>query len=297
MPVDEFIIYVYCSVKPLVDEIYIDHPIRQRGFAPKLSDAEVITMEIVGEFLGYDTDKGIWRYFRNHWHNWFPQLGSRANFSKQASNLWEIKQQIQKILVNQLDGFMDDVHISDGFPMPVCKFARARYSHIFKDDADYGYCASKKETYYGFHGHLTISGNGIISGIVVTAANIGERETLWEMVPPIQGLLIGDKGYIGQQLQEELQLIENIQLETPKRCNMKDERSPKFVKCLMSKRRLVETVIGQLTERFHIQKVRSRDLWHLTNRVTRKIMAHTIGVFLNRLLGRPPLQFESLVEA
>ncbi|MDM8560317.1 IS982 family transposase, partial [Thiotrichales bacterium HSG14] len=52
-----------------------------------------------------------------------------------------------------------------------------------------------------------------------------------------------------------------------------------------------------LTERFHIQKVRSRDLWHLTNRVTRKIMAHTIGVFLNRLLGRPSLQFESLVEA
>ena len=60
---------------------------------------------------------------------------------------------------------------------------------------------------------------------------------------------------------------------------MKDERSKKFVKCLMSKRRLVETVIGQLTERFHIQKVRSRDLWHLTNRVSRKIMAHTIRCF------------------
>lgn len=297
MPVDEFIIYVYCTIKPLIDKIYIAHPIRQRGFAPKLSDAEVITMEIVGEFFGYDTDKGIWRYFKNHWHNWFPQLGSRANFGKQASNLWEIKQQIQKMLVNQLDGFTDDIHISDGFPMPVCKFARAHYSHLFKGDADYGYCASKKETYYGFHGHLTISFNGIISGIVVTAANISEREALWEMTSPIQGLLIGDKGYLGQQFQEELQLFENIQLETPKRCNMKDERSEKFVKCLMSKRRLVETVIGQLTERFHIQKIRARDLWHLTNRVTRKIMAHTIGVFLNRLLGRPLLQFESLVEA
>ncbi len=236
------------------------------------------------------------RYFRNHRHNWFPQLGSRANFSKQASVRGNIKQQIQKILVHQLDGFIDDVHISDGFPMPVCKFARARYSHIFKDDADYGYCARSSETYYGFHGHLTISFSGIISGIVVTAANIGERETLWEMVPPIQGLLTGDKGYIGQQLQEELQL-ENIQLETPKRSNMKDERSPKFVKCLMSKRRLVETLIGQLTKRPHTPKTRARDLWHLINCITRKIIADTIGIYLNRLLGRPPLQFESLIEA
>ena len=41
----------------------------------------------------------------------------------------------------------------------------------------------------------------------------------------------------------------------------------------------VPTVVGQLTERFKQEKVRARDLWHLTNRVTRKIMAHTIGVF------------------
>jgi hypothetical protein len=36
---------------------------------PKLSDAEVITMEIVGEFMVKDQDKGIWRYFRNHCHD------------------------------------------------------------------------------------------------------------------------------------------------------------------------------------------------------------------------------------
>jgi hypothetical protein len=31
-------------------------PVRRRGPNPKLSDSEVITMEIVGEFLGIDTD-------------------------------------------------------------------------------------------------------------------------------------------------------------------------------------------------------------------------------------------------
>ncbi len=64
----------------------------------------------------------------------------------------------------------------------------------------------------------------------------------------------------------------------------------------MKTRRLIETVISQLSEHFHIEKVRARDLWHLTNRFVRKILAHTIGVFLNKLLGYPPLHLAELVE-
>jgi len=40
-------------------------------------------------------------------------------------------------------------------------------------------------------------------------------------------------------------------------------------------RRLIETVIGQLTERFHIEKVRARDTWHQCSRFWRKLLAHT----------------------
>jgi len=43
------------------------------GFAPKLTDSEVITLGVVGEFLGLDTDVGLWKYFRRHWPSWFPQ--------------------------------------------------------------------------------------------------------------------------------------------------------------------------------------------------------------------------------
>lgn len=31
-------------------------------------------MELVGEFMGKDQDTGIWRYFRNSWHDWFPNF-------------------------------------------------------------------------------------------------------------------------------------------------------------------------------------------------------------------------------
>ncbi len=31
----------------------------------------MITIEIVGEFLGYDGDEAIWEYFKPHWAAWF----------------------------------------------------------------------------------------------------------------------------------------------------------------------------------------------------------------------------------
>ena len=59
-------------------------------------------------------------------------------------------------------------------------------------------------------------------------------------------------------------------------------------------RRLIERVIGQLSQQFNIEKIRARDRWHLTNRIGRKVLAHTVGIMINKLLGYPPLQFERL---
>ena len=61
----------------------------------------------------------------------------------------------------------------------------------FTDVADYGYCAAKKIYYYGFHGHVLISGRGIITQFTLTPANGDEREALRDLVPNIHALLIG----------------------------------------------------------------------------------------------------------
>lgn len=294
MSVEDFIISVYCCVDDLYRRI-VKHPLRTRGFMPKLSDAEVITMEIVGEFMGKDQDKRIWRYFRNHWHDYFPHLGSRANFAKQSAKLWDLKRRIQDHLAWQLGAMEDTIHMVDGFPMPVCQLARASGSRCFRGEAQFGYCATKGQHYYGFKGHLLISHEGVICGYALAAANVDERDVLPEMVGGLHGLLIGDKGYIRPGLKQEL-LQQGIDLQTPLRKNMHDIRPKAFVNQLMSTRRLVETVIGQLTERFHIEKIRARDTWHLANRFIRKLLAHTMGCFLGKLMGNPTLLFESLVE-
>ena len=151
------------------------------------------------------------------------------------------------------------------------------------------------EKYDGFEGHVLVTFDGIICGYALAAANVDERDVLPEMVVGLHGLLIGDKGYIRPSLKQEL-AQQGIDLQTSLRKNMQDLRPKAFVGQLRSSRRLVETVIGQLTERFHIEKVRARDTWHLANRFIRKLLAHTMGCFLGKLMGNPTLLFESLVE-
>lgn len=75
---------------------------------------------------------------------------------------------------------------------------------------------------------------------------------------------------------------------------MKDDLSKAVVKTLNNTRRIVKTVIGQLSERYNIEKIRARNLWHLTVRVGRKLLAHTVDCYLNFVAGNPILQFDKL---
>ncbi|OAV09157.1 Transposase [Moraxella catarrhalis] len=50
----------------------------------------------------------------------------------------------------------------------------------------------------------------------------------------------------------------------------------------------IETVIGQLPGRF-MQKLRARDLWHLSHRFMRKILAYNFCFVINKQLGNPLL--------
>ena len=136
----------------------------------------------------------------------------------------------------------------DGFPLPVCRLARAKRCRTFREVSAKGDCAAKDEYDWGLHGSMVISLSGVITSKTATAAPMDERAALFDVLDGIQGVLIGDKGYISQSLHTELMVYQHIDLETPLRTNMTDTRDPVFVKNLIKVRRLVETVIGQLTD-------------------------------------------------
>ncbi len=296
MPLEEFIIMVFCWVETAFEGVTAGIKLRTRGFAPRLSDSEVITMEMVGEVLGHDGDEAIWAYFRRHWATWFPGLGDRSTFVRQAANLWRVKQLLHERLVVDVGARTADGHIIDGFPIAVCKLARAVRSQVLKAEAGYGYCAAKREYYYGLKAHLLIDLRGVAVGVTVTAANVDERDAAYDVLSAIEGLVLGDKGYIRPRFKADCEAL-GIDLQTPVRRNMKESRPRGWLMLLQRVRKRIETVISQLEQRFNLAKTRTRDVWHLTNQVTRKLLAHTMGVWLNLRLGREPLDLDGLLVA
>jgi hypothetical protein len=300
LSVYDFILAVYC----LVDDSYRsflrsmrgNKPLRTSGPNPKLSDSEVITMIVVGEFLGYDTDEGIHQYFRQHWDALFPNIPNRTTFLRQAANLWVVIAHIQRTIACYLGAFDDDCHIVDGLPMTVANVNRAKRTKSFRGEATKGYCASKKQYFYGFHGTLLVSLGGVITGFTATAANVDEREAAWDVLDEVMGLLLGDKGYISHFFKMLLQERE-LCLWTPVKKNMAPTTGPVTTSILKNTRRLIETVIGQLSERFHIERVRARDRWHLTERISRKILAHTVGMAFLKAAGIYTLELDRLLAA
>jgi Transposase DDE domain len=49
----------------------------------------------------------------------------------------------------------------------------------------------------------------------------------------------------------------------------------------------IETVAGQFVDRYHLKRVRARDTWHVTARIYRKVLRHTLGVLLAPDRQRP----------
>ena len=102
------------------------------------SGREVLTIEVVGEFLRLHQDKVIFDYFCHHSH-FFPALKTlhRTTFVRQAANLCSVKELVWKGVLARTS-FDSGFHIIDSLPLPACRFARAYRCRRFKGDAAFG---------------------------------------------------------------------------------------------------------------------------------------------------------------
>lgn len=271
MNLEEKVITIYCHVSHFFEGVRL----RQRGFPPGLDDAEVLTIEIIGEMQGHHSDAAIWRYARDHWLEWFPKLGSYPNFAKHCANLRLIKQ----IILTSLFPPDAALHIIDGVPMPLCHYARSGRCRSLKEHAAFGYCAAKDEHYWGLRGHPVMNGKGYIVHCTYTPANVDEREVLDNLEGVIRGMLLGDKGFISEERRARL-LERGIDLQTLKRKNMKETRPKAFLKWLAKTRRTIETALSILCESFAFNRIKARSIHHFINKTSRKILAYNFYIML-----------------
>jgi len=195
MDLSTFIITVFC----LTDDWLKGKKLRQRGPSPELCDSEVLTIEIVGEFLGIDTDEGLYEHFRRYYGEWFPALKGihRTTFLRQAANLWAVKEMLWKHLLGRIR-FDPEVSLIDSSPLPVCHFARAYRCRRLAEQSAFGYEEMSKQTFYGLRVHLRVCWPGVIVGVDLSGAGQCPRPA------PGRGTACGHKGlgFGGQKLLE-----------------------------------------------------------------------------------------------
>jgi hypothetical protein len=292
MPPQELLLEVFCLVDDQLQALNLG-PLRQRGPTPKLADSEVITIELVGAFWKLGTDRDLFRHFRRYHTAEFPALAQvdRTTFTRQAANLWHVKQLIQQRLAQRLAGD-DPLWLVDSLPIDACQFARATFCQRFAGQADYGYCHLRKRTFYGFRLHLRTSRDGIILGYQLASARASEKAVLPEL-----GLLsgttgIGDRNYYSPDLRERL-AQGGVTLLAPYYHESKDPDRQRSARLSVVRYR-IETSNGQLAERYGIKRTWAKDLWHLCHRIIRTILSHTALAFLNFRAGHPPMQLDAL---
>ena len=194
MDLSIFIITVFC----LVDDWLEAEPkkLRQRGPRPELNDSEVLTIEITGEFLGIDTEKDLFAYFRRHYGEFFPALKEvhRTTFTRQASNLWVAKERLWQHLLERVR-FDPLVSLVDSFPVPVCRFARAYRCRILSEESAFGYDEMNKQTFYGFRAHFHVCWPGVVVGFSLAPANVHELSVAEGLLEGARGWVMGDRNY------------------------------------------------------------------------------------------------------
>src|SRR3954451_15514211 len=144
---------------------------------------------------------------------------------------------------------------SDSLPLPVCHNRRI-YSHqVFAGSAQRG--KSSMDWFYGFQLHHVINDEGDLLAIRFTPGNVDDRVPVPDLAEGLWGKLFGDRGYISQDLFE--QLWENgVQLVTKLKRKMKNKLLPLWDKLLLRKRALIECVNDQLKNVSQIEHTRHR---------------------------------------
>ena len=286
---EDFILLVYTIIDDLYHQ-FVPSSVSQRRNVDtaKMSDSEIITLSICGELAGIDSENAWYSFVKRNYRHLFPRLCSRTRFNRTRRALLQVTELLRQKLTHSFPIPTSRYFVIDSFPLPVCKFGRARYCRSFRvDGANYGKCPSKKETYFGFKVHALITIEGYITAFEITPASVDDREGLWDFAENHLCLtVLGDKGYTGEQLWEDMQ-EKGICLMSLKPSNHKNNWPKEVRQVIFRFRRRIETVFSQLSEQLNAEKVLAKSFRGLCTRLQNKILGHNLCMAFNSIFREP----------
>jgi len=254
-------------------------------------------MALIGECRGWNLETVMLSQWREY-PQLFPNVPTQSRFNRRRRNLMYAFNLIRKVILKSLDLAQDRQCVIDSLPLPVVQFYLAPGStgDWRAHEATYGKVPSKKQTIFGFKLHLLITLGGLILDFELAPANVTDLEVGFEMLCEHSDLsVLGDKAYISAEKAAELFANNRIRLMTLPRRNQKVQMPAEQRTFLNGVRQMIETVNHQLSELFQIEINHAHTFWGLCTRLYSKLTAHTLCIYINRLLGKPDfLQIKSL---
>jgi hypothetical protein len=243
--------------------------------------SEVMTILVLFHDSGYRTFKHFYqRHVNVHLRAEFPRLVSYGRFVERVPHALLALGCFLRTRLGRRTG----IGFVDSTALRVCHNARIDGHRVMKGLAARG--RTSTGWFYGFKLHLVVSDRGELLGLCFTPGNVDDRKPVDGLTADLSGRLVGDKGYISQDLFRRL-FARGLRLVTRIKANMKNQLMPVFDKLLLRKRAIVESVIDRLKNGCQAEHSRHRSPANYFADVLAGLVAYTYADKLPSLNLRP----------
>lgn len=306
MDVDTFITTLYVLADDFC-KVSLDIDIHS-GPEATLSRSEVITLAVFSQWWVFRSERGFYSWAKRHLRDAFPSLPDRSQFNRQVRRHRDAIIAFFLMLSQHLHSDHSLFEALDTAGIATRNYKR-RGSGWLAGEADIGWCG-RLGIYEGFHMLDAVDPDGVITGYAIGPASakdqtltdtfLAVRQEPDAMLPsvgePVQGVYIADRGFEG--IEAHARWLEEYGAEviSPRKSDCADAWSRDWRRWLASMRQIVESVHYKLLSVFRLDRERPHHLTGLFARLAAKVALHNFCIYINRLLGRPGLEFAYLVE-
>jgi Transposase DDE domain len=260
------------------------------GIAPRISDAELLTVAVMQALLGYVSDARWLRYARRDLRHLFPCLPGQSGYNKRLRKLAGAMSWLAGLLARDTALWADDVWVVDSTPVECGRSRETALRSDLAGWAEYGYCASHSRYFWGLRLHLLCTLHGLPVGYALTGAKADERQVLLDILddPALTAgrggqIIIGDKNYYGRDFEATLAQA-GLHLLRPARHGEPARPGSEFLRPL---RQVIESINDTFTGQLDLERHGGHTPAGVIVRILQRILALTAAIWHNDHAGRP----------
>jgi len=274
-----------------VDDLLLTHPhiVPDRpavGIVPSTSDAEMITLAVLAQLLGFTNERRWLRWAHAHAIGWFPRIPKQSGYNKRLRKLATVMGWVQQQLAHDTSQWYDDVWLADSTPVECGRSVDTVHRSDLAGWATYGYCASHSRWFWGLRLHVVATLGGLPVGWELTGATTDEREALRDILDGLARpgqTIIADKGYTSATLEADLAQA-GITLLRPARKREPARSGSRFLKPL---RQTIESINATLKTHLDIEHHQGRTPAGVITRIASALLALTTVIWHNEHTSAP----------